>query len=120
MLPKQSSQGAKWPESFPWKSWLYTLHLREGDPDGVPLKRAGVFRHEGLSRLFFSLKLDESLPLAVHLEQLSVDNRAMFGHMVKDCVLGYLLWESRDVDHLGWSTAVPVVLDHIAVKPVQA
>ena len=40
--------------------------------------------------------------------------------MSKDRVLGDVLWEGRNVDHLGRSTAMSVVLDHIAIEPVKA
>jgi hypothetical protein len=44
----------------------------------------------------------------------------MLGHMVQDCFIGDLLGEGRNVDHLCWSTAMSVVLYHIAVEPVKA
>ena len=79
-----------------------------------------MFRHEGLCRLLFRLKHDESLPLAVYLEKLCVDDRTVLRHMVEDCFLGDLLGEGRNVDHLCWSTAMSVVLDYVAVEPVKA
>lgn len=105
---------------MPGRAYLQTLHLGKRDPDGVPLQRAGVLRHEGLGRFLFALKQDEGLPLAVHLEQLRADDRAVLRQMGKERVLGDVLWEGRDVDHLGWSTAMPVVLHHVAVEAVQA
>ena len=44
----------------------------------------------------------------------------MLRDMVQDCFLRDLLGEGRNVDHLRWGAAMTVVLDHVAVEPVQA
>ena len=79
-----------------------------------------MFTHESLCRLLFRLKHDESLPLAINLEQLCVDDRTMLRHVVEDCFLGDLLGKGRNVYHLCWSAAMSVVLDYVAVEPVKA
>lgn len=78
-----------------------------------------MLAHEGLGGLLLVFEKDQRLLLPIRLKKLCVDDGTILFQMVHNILLRHILGEGGQVDHLGWGTAVAIVLGCIAIEAIE-